>query len=232
MAVKPLQSVETTLRVLEAVSEHHPVGVSALARELDLDKNAVQRSLVTLGQQGWIRQLSDETGAWELTGKALSVGRRYAPGLEERSRPHLESLQDRTGETALLFSRDQSRMVLLDAVESTQALKLTVPIGTVVRLARVGGFDAFLTDAERSALPRGDHPVTEQAVAATRRAGFYVLDDVYPSSITIGAPIYDARERAIGSILVVAPRLRLARSERRRVGVLVRAAAAAVSSES
>src|SRR4051812_7098462 len=96
MPVKTLQTVENAFGVLEAVAEHQPVGVSALARSLGLDKAAVQRILVTLGAVGWL-QPSGEGGTWALSPQALVVGRRYAPGLRDRARPHLEALQEATG---------------------------------------------------------------------------------------------------------------------------------------
>ena len=56
MPVQSLQTVENAMVVLEKVAENQPIGVSALARLLDMDKNTAQRLLVTLGRQGWISQ--------------------------------------------------------------------------------------------------------------------------------------------------------------------------------
>ena len=41
MAVKTLQTVENALAVLEVVAELQPIGVSALARHMNMDKNRV-----------------------------------------------------------------------------------------------------------------------------------------------------------------------------------------------
>ena len=49
MAVKTIQSVENALLVMETLASVQPIGVSALARLVDLDKNAVQRILISLG---------------------------------------------------------------------------------------------------------------------------------------------------------------------------------------
>ena len=54
MAVKPLQSLARALGAIDAIAEHQPVGLSALARALDEDKSALQRVLVTLHAAGWI----------------------------------------------------------------------------------------------------------------------------------------------------------------------------------
>ena len=52
--VKTLRTVDKALRVLDAVAEHQPIGVGALARLLTMDKSAVQRILVSLQRAGWI----------------------------------------------------------------------------------------------------------------------------------------------------------------------------------
>lgn len=53
-----MRSVRTTFRILEAVAEHQPIGLSELARRLGLPKSTVQRSLATLAELGWIRSAS------------------------------------------------------------------------------------------------------------------------------------------------------------------------------
>lgn len=228
MAVRPVHSVDTALRVLEAVAELQPVGVSVLARHLGIDKNAAQRSLVTLGESGWIRHPNRESSAWEITARALAVGRRYATGLVDRARPQLEALQRATGETVVLFAVDEARIVALDVVDSPHSLRLTVPLGTSVAISRIGALDAFLAPADVAAIPEPAIAPDPATLAAALRNGYYVLDDEYPSSVAVGAPVRDERHRVVGSLVVVAPRSRLAAAERRRVGELVSAAAAAV----
>src|SRR5215218_6454615 len=67
MAVKPLQSLTRALAAIDAIAEHQPVGLSALARALGEDKSALQRVLVTLHTAGWIRPVAGELTRWELT---------------------------------------------------------------------------------------------------------------------------------------------------------------------
>ena len=52
-------SVLTTLNVLEYVSEHQPVGVSDVARGLELPKSSAQRALKALFEAGWIRKVDE-----------------------------------------------------------------------------------------------------------------------------------------------------------------------------
>ena len=48
-------AVVSAFRVLEAVSTMQPVGLSDLARQVELPKSTVQRSLLTLAEVGWLR---------------------------------------------------------------------------------------------------------------------------------------------------------------------------------
>ncbi|QQS24012.1 MAG: helix-turn-helix domain-containing protein [Actinomycetota bacterium] len=209
MAVKTLQSVESAFRVLELLAERQPAGVSALAREAGLDKNAVQRVLVTLGGLGWIRQVDDDSGAWELTGRAARVAAHYAPDWREAARPHLEGLQQSTGETVLMWRREGEQLVLVDAVDSVQPLRVTVPIGTELRL-------------------EADHELRRQLGAPAEPRRHWVVDQSYPNAVAVGAALFDRAGRGVGVLTVVGPRSRLPRADLKRLGALAAAAARAI----
>jgi IclR family acetate operon transcriptional repressor len=227
MAVKTIQSVQNALAVVEALAAAQPIGVSALARAIDIDKAAVQRILLTLGHAGWIRQL--ETGEWTITSRALQVGTNFTSGLRELAHPCLVQLQKETDETVLLFAREGDTMVVLDSVDSSQALRMTVPIGMVVPMRQSAALDAFLPDDERTALPIV-HPVPSAALLATvRRQHFFVLDELYPNAIAAGAPIVDARNRPVAAVTIVGPKVRITKPDARRLGELASRTARAIS---
>ena len=231
MAVKTIQAVDKALVLLEQLARDQPVGVSALAREVGLDKMAVQRVLVTLQRRDWARQ-TRPSGPWELTERALRLGDRgaAAPSLRERARPHLEALAAASGETVLLFERTGDQLVVLDGVDSPHLIRMTVPIGTEVPLTRAGALDAFLSADEQASLPDGPLPRPARSLATTRRAGYFVIDSMYPHAVAVGSPLFDERSLVVGSVLVVGPRERLPRRSYREIGSLVLAAAAAIGS--
>ena len=232
MAVKTIQAVDKALVLLEQLARDQPAGVSAIAREIGLDKMAVQRLLVTLQRREWARQ-TRPSGPWELTERALRLGDRAtaAPSLRERARPHLEALAAASGETVLLFERTGDRLVVLDGVDSPHFIRMTVPIGTEVPLTRAGALDAFLPADEQAALPEGPLPLPARSLAATRRAGYFVIDSMYPHAVAVGSPLFDDHSLVVGSVLVVGPRERLPRRSYRGMGTLVLAAAEAIGSQ-
>lgn len=227
MAVKTIQSVQNALTVLEALAAAQPAGVSALARTLDLDKAAVQRILLTLGDAGWIRQT--DTGEWTITSKPLQIGTHFTAGLRELAHPHMVQLQRAVDETVLLFAREGNTMVVLDSVDSSQVLRMTVPIGMVVPLRQGAAFDAWLPDDERAALPPTSPAASNADVDAVRANGYWVIDEMYPNAIASGAPVFDRRGAPIATITIVAPKARVNKTAARKLGEMSARTAALVT---
>jgi len=227
MAVKTIQSVQNALTVLEALAAAQPTGVSALARAVDLDKAAVQRILLTLGEAGWIRQT--DSGEWTITSKPLQIGTHFTAGLRELAHPHMVQLQRTVDETVLLFTREANTMVVLDCVDSSQVLRMTVPIGMVVPLRQGAAFDAWLPDDEREALPKLSPGVTKADLDAVRANGYWVIDEMYPNAVASGAPVFNRRGVPIATITIVAPKARVNKAAARKLGEMSARTAALVT---
>jgi IclR family acetate operon transcriptional repressor len=116
-------SVATALSVLETLSLSGGVGVSELARQLDLPKSTVQRTLLTLRTAGWVRQESD--AKWRLTLRCAVISQRVMTRttLSEVVRPLVRELRDATRETARCYLIEAMNIVLLDVAESDHAVR-------------------------------------------------------------------------------------------------------------
>jgi IclR family transcriptional regulator, acetate operon repressor len=230
VAVNGLRTVERALRVVETISTLQPIGVTDLARQVGSDKNAVQRILVTLEAAGWIRPSPAPPTRWELTSKALVVGRTFGSDLRARARPSLEALQAATGETALLWVVSGDRVVVLDAVDSLDPLRVTVPTGFDTPLSAAPTFVAYFSAPFRRRIAATtDVPLTPAMVAEVRRRPWYALDGGYPHLCGIGAPVYGVDGEVTGSVMVVGPSSRLDDGTRQRVGSVVADVAARLS---
>ncbi|MEO6125287.1 MAG: helix-turn-helix domain-containing protein [Ilumatobacteraceae bacterium] len=212
--------------VLERLAALQPVGVSALARDVELDKNGVQRILLTLARAGWARQVED--AEWIITSRVLQVAGHFTSGLREVAHPMLVELQRTTDETVLLFAREDASMVVLDAIDSTQPLRMTVPIGMAVPLVQGAAFDAFLPDQQRALLPIATRVPAASAVRTVRRNGYFVIDELYPNAIAAGAPIF-VGDVPVATITVVGPKARINTVAARHLGELAAMAAARVT---
>lgn len=127
-----MRSVAVALAVLEAVSERQPVGVSEVARALDLPKTTAHRVLGTLAELGWVRATNDAPTRWLITSKAGAIGARLQPDQELRAAvtPAMRELADTTGETIHFSVPDERYIVLIDKVEGVNPVRTTATIGS------------------------------------------------------------------------------------------------------
>lgn len=229
MAVQSLQTVENAMSVLEVVAQRQPIGVSALARAMDMDKNTVQRILVTLGRQGWLVQ-DGPKGAWALSAKVLTLSSRVSGPMVMRARPRMSALLASTKETVTLWRLDgpvDSRVAtLVEIVESPQALRMAVPLGTTFDLAR----SSDLRHDIRPHLERFPNGRTAWDTPFVDRAPrYWVHDRSYPSAMSIGSVIYDGPGEPLGTLTVIAPKTRVPAEKQRQFGEEVADAARTIS---
>jgi IclR family acetate operon transcriptional repressor len=213
---------------LEKIAEHQPIGVSALAKLLADDKSAVQRAIMTLADDGWIRAASGTPTRWELTAHIHAVSHmgRGNDDLRQRARAALEALRNETGETILLTVPDVRRFVTIDVVESRQLLRTAPPIGMIVPVRESATGRAVLPymtpDDQFEMLGGQPDSALLRHFAATRKNGYSVSDgDVAVGSTNVAAPIIEANGRPVAAVVVSAPSERIPSQRTREIGVLV-----------
>jgi IclR family acetate operon transcriptional repressor len=236
VSVKRLRSASRVLAILEAIAEHQPIGVAALARLLGDDKSAVQRALMTLADDGWIRQAPGETTRWELTTR-IHVVANMAQGytdLRDRSRITLDALRDDSGESIILAVPDVGRLVIIDVLESRQLVRTAPYIGMVIPGSTSAAGRAVLarmTPSEQAAFL--GEPLTDALQAgidAARARGWSLNDeDIVAGATSVGAAIVDPGQRPVAAIVISAPAVRMQPDDQERLGTLVANAAAALS---
>ncbi|MEI7505263.1 MAG: helix-turn-helix domain-containing protein [Actinomycetes bacterium] len=209
MAVKTLQTVENALAVLEVVAELQPIGVSALARHMNMDKNTAQRILITLGASGYI-QKQNHGAAWELTPRVLTLSNQVAVNLRKTARQQLQELSEVIGETALLWQltyvSDKMHATLLDKVESKHNVKITMEVGKQVQFRPDNANTEIVSDLIRR-FPTGESSWLRSAHDDHPR--YFQINPGHPSSIGIGSVIYDGPALPIALVSVVGPRDRI-----------------------
>ena len=209
MAVKTLQTVENALAVLEVVAELQPIGVSALARHMNMDKNTAQRILITLGASGYIQKQA-HGAAWELTPRILTLSNRVAINLRNTARQQLQELSEAIGETALLWQLtyvgDKIHATLLDKVESKHYVKITMEIGKRVHV-QLDSSNSTNVQTLIDEFPTGESAWLN--AANDDRPRYYRITPGHPNSIAIGSVIYDGPAQPVASISVVGPKERI-----------------------
>ncbi|HEY8525265.1 MAG TPA: IclR family transcriptional regulator [Acidimicrobiales bacterium] len=213
--VKQVQSAARVLATFEALADHQPVGVGALARLLDDDKSAVQRALMTLAEAGWIQRTPRDPNRWEVTARVLALAHaaQRHTDLRERARPVLQALRDETDETAILNVPTGGRIVAVDVVESTQLVRAAPHIGLTVPAETSAAGQAILAhlspDEQVPFLGEPPSPALAERLTEVRRRGWSINDqDVTPGARGVGAPVLD-RGRPVGAVTISAPAERL-----------------------
>ena len=216
MVVKQVQSASRVLATFEALAEHQPAGVSALARMLGDDKSAVQRALLTLAEAGWIARTGPELGQWKLTSRvaAFAAVADQRVNLRAVARPVLEQLRDELGETMLLCVLRDRRVLAIDVVESNQLVRTAPTVGLEIPLEGSAASQAILAHLPAPELARvlGEAPSRTllSHLGRARRRGWAVNNRrVRAGASAVGAAILDRRGRPLASIALSGPATRL-----------------------
>jgi IclR family KDG regulon transcriptional repressor len=124
-----IQTVTNALRVLEAFETEEQLGVTELARRLDLHKNNVFRLLATLEEKQWVEQTDAEL--YRLGAKCLRLSQSYTRTrlLTRHARPALATLCRETGETSHLAVLSGFEVVHLDGEQSPGMIAGTLRVG-------------------------------------------------------------------------------------------------------
>jgi IclR family transcriptional regulator, KDG regulon repressor len=121
-----LSSVGNAARVLKEFSRtDRELGVTQLARRLDLAVSTVHRLLVTLCAEGLLER-GEGSGTYRLGLKMYELGVTVFPNLDlhEAARPVLASLRQSTGETVQMGVLDYLEVVYIERLESPQTLRM------------------------------------------------------------------------------------------------------------
>ncbi|KAA9166087.1 IclR family transcriptional regulator [Amycolatopsis acidicola] len=242
-----MQSVLRSLRVLEAVSEHQPIGVAALSRMLDLPTSTVQRILVTLAEAGWTRPTEEDHNRWTLTGQALIVGRRAMGeiGIREAAAEPMTALRDATQETIHLSVLDgRERIVLIDRVDCDQPVRTYNRLGSAgpLHITAIGrSLLAAMRDQDvERVIARGLEKITENTITdpdrlrasirEIREVGYAVnIGENRANVCAIGAAVLGPGRRPVAGIAISMPDIRFDHRQVPHWGALVTKAAAEAS---
>ncbi len=236
MAVKRIQSAARVLTALEGIARHQPIGVSALARLLGDDKSAVQRAIMTLADEGWIRASPGTPVKWELTAHIHAVAHmgHGSNNLRQRARPALRALRDEFDETVLLTVPDVRRLVLIEVVESNQTLRYVAPIGATIDARDSAAGRAILPymSSDRQAEFLGVLPDAEllEDFAATLERGYSISAGLLSPELTnIAAAIREVDGQPAAAVVLSGPAARITPDRYAGIGARVSQTAQSLS---
>ena len=233
-------SLDRAMRIVFAIADSAApdVGVSELARALEMPKAVVHRIMKTLCVHGFLA-FDERTRRYQLGAGALTVGLAAVRHLDVPviARPYLERMAAESGETATLSVLRGSQRIYVDQVLSPQEIRLEVVLGRPYPLYAGASSKvvlAALPEAEareylgRVRLDRitdrtpTDRRGIEAELAAIRRRGYAATHGERQSGgAGVAAAILDSSTRPFGSISVCGPADRFPPDRVRRLSRLV-----------
>lgn len=225
-----IQTVVNALRVLEAFDDRDELGVTEIARALDLHKNNAFRLLATLEMLGYIEQRDE--GPYRLGTRCLSLGRAYARAggdLLARGRGALDALAGDSGETVHLAVLRGFDVVHLDGREAPRLLRVGSRVGQRLPAHCTALGKVLLGCGDESELRRYDEFLsTGDALEARTRATITDRDKLFEhlrgvavhrqaldleecdeGLCCVAAPVFDEGGRAVAALSVSAPSVRI-----------------------
>ncbi len=214
-----LQSLERGLAVLRAFTTTSPaLTISEVAERTGLTRATARRVLLTLADLGYVELSRRE---FALTRSVLELAKPFAQ-LDpwDFARPYLESLTERSGESASVAILDGTEIVYVARVQTRRLLTLAITVGSRLpaRATSKGRvLLAYLPDAEleayfaQSAIARyTDRTVVDEVelreiLAEVRRQGWAIVDQQLEVGLcSVAAPIVDPNGRVSAALSVCA----------------------------
>jgi DNA-binding IclR family transcriptional regulator len=200
------------------------LNLKEISARMSLPESSLFRILVTLQDRSYLTQ--DASGCYRLTHKVVfGKVRDRAGALRERAHPILHDLANRFNETASLAYLFETRIQVLDSVDTLHEVRIINKPGRMLAphcsslgKAITAFQDPAINDEILSVyglIQRTPHTITDRRAllamfAKIRRTGFAVdREEASEGGICIAAPIRDAQKHVIAAVSLSTPVARM-----------------------
>lgn len=228
-----LQSVKTALLVFEMVAKTESVGVSEIARLLNVSKSTAQRCLQSLHEAGWIKvDEAAKTTRWVITSKVFGLGQRVTQHdhLRETAKPVMGKLWETIQESVHLVVAEGRKAILLDQCESPTPFHIEKPRIAWAPLHTVQSGKVMLAYSDSKFIDQyiceGLDPFTRKTITdpeilrkeleKIRRQGWAMaFDELIEGGSGAAAPIFSRDGRNVAALAITLPTVRFTPSFRK-----------------
>lgn len=218
------KSLGKSFDIIEALCKE-PKTATELSRELGLNQTTLHRFLVTLIEIGIIEKLDDNK--IRMSYKFIDLGKMAENHYDivGDSRPFLEALAKKTGESVLISTFNNFSVSYLSKVESSQTVRIVLGPGDRVPSYTVASGKLFLANLEETLLKKylakvslekkTDNTITEKEnllneLVLIKEQGYAIDDQEYLIGLKgIAAPIYNSTGNVVAALSVAGVALRL-----------------------
>ena len=216
-AERKVAAVSRAMVVLEAFLRTPELGTNEIARRTRINASTVSRILATLAE-GDLVSFNEETGRYRLGSRLMVFGNLVHARLDTRQalRPLLETVAERTGETATLSAPSSPDAVTIDFVQAPGSVVSVAELGrpSIAHATAAGKVGLAFGDAE---LPPGrlvrftnrtitDRGRLEAELGDVRRRGYARAEgEREPDLNAIAAPVFGVGGRLVAIAGVQGP---------------------------
>jgi IclR family pca regulon transcriptional regulator len=208
------------------VNSNRAVGITQIARALNLSIGTVQRVTNTLQKLGYLRKDENKQG-YILGHKAWGLGLAIIKDIDLKhiTHPYLEGLSREIGETVNLAMLEGTEIVYLDRIKTEQIININLSVGSRLPLycTSMGkSLLAFLPKDELFELldkidikPITPHTITDKGrlleeLQKVRQRGFSVNNRELDIGLrSVAAPVRDESGRVIAAVNIAVPSSRI-----------------------
>lgn len=216
-----IQSLARGLKILEILANSSQgASVTELAEALDLDKGSASRLVSTLANYAYAEK-DPISRRYSLGPQVVSLSRSLLARLplREVAKPFLRELMEKTGECSHAGILAQGRVLYIDQVESPASLRVNAEVGSLAPL-HCTALGKVLLAYGRIPLPAVMERFTEHTLVTSdalrkniekvKNQGYAVDDEEFDLGVRcVAAPVFDYREKVIGSIGISGPMTRM-----------------------
>ena len=217
--------LDKTVKILDAL-ESGPATLGQLVNETGLARPTAHRLAIALERHRFV--IRDQHGRFVLGSRFAELA---AAAGEDRlltaSGPILQTLLDRTGESAQIYRRQGDQRVCIAAVERASGLRDSIPVGALLSMEAGSAAQILLAweDSERLHQGLRHAKFTAAKLAAVRRRGWAEsVNEREDGVCSISAPIRNPSGQVIAAISISGPTGRMGTTPGRRYAPLVMAA--------
>jgi DNA-binding IclR family transcriptional regulator len=221
-----LSSVTTAIHLLKTFSEEEAeLGISELAKRLEIAKSTVHRLATALLDEGLLDQNQD-TGRYRLGIGLFSLGSQVRTRLDVavEAKPFLNDMRAKLGENARLAILNRRNVVFIHDFESNESVRLRSITGqyrpahcTAEGLCLLAGLRSTALDGwlAEPLTPRTVNSVNSadelrERIRRVKRIGYATEEEECEiGTRCIAAPVFQADGKVIAAIGLAGPRLRL-----------------------
>lgn len=238
---RPVESVDSALRLLLLLSEKRQLRVTDAAEALGVAPSTAYRLLNTLRYRNFaVQDESKAYGQGPAFGQLRGLAAPAAPDLRAALHPYAEELHGTLGETCHLMVLEGNGARFIDCVETTQVLRVGSRVGMLLPAHATAGGKALLAelpaDRLRALYPRDlpnapgaattERVMLQRKLAAVRRHGYATnFGESGRGIAAVGACVRNSQGESVAALAVALPSTRCPRSRVRELATEVCAVA-------